>query len=38
MTHTVAATSNAPAPTETQRAGAARSTGTSFAQVQAAAV
>ena len=38
MTHTVAATSNALAPTETQRASAARVTGTSFAQVQAAAV
>lgn len=38
MTHTVAATSNAPATTETQRARAARATGTSYAQVQAAAV
>ncbi|MEA2383856.1 MAG: hypothetical protein QOH72_3827 [Solirubrobacteraceae bacterium] len=38
MTHTVAATSNPLAPTETQRASAARSTGTPFAQVQAAAV
>ena len=38
MTHTVAVTSNAPAPTETGRAGAARATSTSFAQVQAAAV
>jgi hypothetical protein len=38
MTHTVAATSTALAPTETKRASAAPSTGTSFAQVQAAAV
>jgi hypothetical protein len=38
MTHTVAATSNALAPTEAQPASAARSTGTSFAHVQAAAV
>ena len=38
MTHTVAATSNALAPTETKRASAAPPTGTSFAQVQAAAV
>jgi hypothetical protein len=38
MTNSVAATSNALTPTETQRASAARATGTSFAQVQAAAV
>jgi hypothetical protein len=38
MTHTVAATSNVLAPTEPQRASAARSTGPSFAQAQAAAV
>jgi hypothetical protein len=38
MTHTVAATSNALAPTEPQRASAAPAAGSSFAQVQAAAV
>jgi hypothetical protein len=38
MTNSVAATPNALTPTETQRASAARATGTSFAQVQAAAV
>jgi hypothetical protein len=38
MTHTVAVTSNAQATAETPRARAARATGTSYAQVQAAAV
>jgi len=38
MTNSVAATSNVLTPTETRRASAARATGTSFAQVQAAAV
>jgi lipoprotein-anchoring transpeptidase ErfK/SrfK len=38
MTHTVAAIASAATTAETQRTKAARSTGTSFAQVQAAAV
>ena len=38
MTHSVAATARAATTAETQRTSAARSTGTSFAQVQAAAV
>jgi hypothetical protein len=38
MTHTVAAIANAATPAETKRATSARTTGASFAQVQAAAV
>ena len=38
MTHTVAAIANAASTAETKRAGSARTNGSSFAQVQAAAV